>query len=1463
MGQEIVYCHKCQSRLIGSDFEKGKAFRLQNVTMCAECAKSFLDSLPPAERAALQPAPKASTSRIPVLRSPDPPSGRHRPMTDSTNLRTPAAPPAKKSPVPLILGIVGGVVAVGLIVAVAASGGSGRRPPPPDPNPGPGPGPTPPIVRDVRPSPEREKEARRLHEQAKSFAIANPNDFAGQLDRFRQAAFAADGTPIAEEVKRDFEIAQARLATRSREEGTRLDEKTAPLVAQGQFKEAVAAIEAARGSIGAPEAERRAAAVKEAARAKFNPLKAAGVEAKQRRKDADLAKAREQAAALGIDDLLREFDQAIAVAVPLPAPPPPRPDGPALPLYEDGLANGWQNWSWSSTVNLQATPAFEGAHAASFTPSKLAAGFYLANRTPVEADQYTAITFALRRMDENINVNVVIYTTERKDNINVSIPNLLGAPEVGAWKRYVVPLSTLGVEGKQINGFILQSYKVSSEPLFFVDSVALLRTTELPKPAVAATPAAKAYHDRFAKAAEHAVAREYVQATKLLEEALAAADPSVKPDAQADLEGFRAIQALLTDVTLALSKWPRGQNLAVDVYAPAGRRRVDEPVRRSGTHRAEIRDGAGTTGVEYGEIAAASLADLYLSRAKRTEAETRAAALFCALEGDFAAAKRLYPALPDRYKEAARPGPREAEAQKLFDEAEREHAAYATRAASIEKYAKLLADYKDTAFVRRNLASLSTRPDTIKEFFFSPGDLKPAGAFSFQRHAKGEVGWTVEEDVADKAQRKDHYVEAEFSAPAGSEYRGWVFVGACCVETFTFFLQVTELEAPDAYTPGAAAKCEPGSAFLTPVVPSLSFLKKFHVQHGGRKEPTRFDWIALPVLKFPTAGPKKIRIISDQEGFTAAAVFVSAQRRQPPLAAEAAELERARPEVPPDGGASARTGVILREVWTNLPGDSVATLTGAPAFKGKPNLTAVADSFASPRDWADAYGTRMRGYLYPPVTGAYTFWLNTDDEGKLWLSPDDSPSTKAEICHQPNAPGYGNWSGSAKSKPINLIKGRRYYIEAMQKEGGGSDYLLVGWQLPDGTMERPIPGKRLSAFLPGAEERLTVSLTAPSPGTVIPAPGPLTVQADVQGPGTVAKVEIFQGSTRIGEAKGSPPSLSWNAPAPGAYPLAARVTERGGKTIVSRPSLVTIGEISLYRAINLNGAEAIAVDDLAWQVGVLPDVAKVGTGYERQDVELRHPTDPARARMLRSSIAAREGTKVTLSGAPAGKYLVYLYAWEPDESPLPFDVAVNGKPVLSSHKFAGAGDWARLGPWPVEVADGKIEVASRAFAHFSGIEVWRLGVLPPPIPTERAKTEIIGGPGGGAFEEALEGNPMITGFRVTVHEKRHIKTIQALYGEQAGAVHGTPSADKHEILAKPGYAVGGLQVRGADRVLAFQVVFMRIAGPVLNPADRYESGWIVGNATDTMMLVGTGAPIVGLHGRRGGDSDAFGLIFMK
>lgn len=169
--------------------------------------------------------------------------------------------------------------------------------------------------------------------------------------------------------------------------------------------------------------------------------------------------------------------------------------------------------------------------------------------------------------------------------------------------------------------------------------------------------------------------------------------------------------------------------------------------------------------------------------------------------------------------------------------------------------------------------------------------------------------------------------------------------------------------------------------------------------------------------------------------------------------------------------ASSRGQTILREYWHNLDGSSVANLTGAPAYPSEPTGRDFPTLFESPNGWGDNYGTRMRGYVTAPTTGNYTFWIAGDDESHLFLSTDENPGNARLIARVLNWTGYRVWeeprdgnSAVQRSEPIPLVAGRKYYIESLQKEGGGGDHVSVGWRLPSGALERPIPGSRLNPF---------------------------------------------------------------------------------------------------------------------------------------------------------------------------------------------------------------------------------------------------------------------------------------------------------------------------------------------------------------------------------------------------------------
>ncbi len=163
------------------------------------------------------------------------------------------------------------------------------------------------------------------------------------------------------------------------------------------------------------------------------------------------------------------------------------------------------------------------------------------------------------------------------------------------------------------------------------------------------------------------------------------------------------------------------------------------------------------------------------------------------------------------------------------------------------------------------------------------------------------------------------------------------------------------------------------------------------------------------------------------------------------------------------GWLHAGTNGILREVYANLPGSAVVNLTGAAKYPASPDSDSIDPTFEAPVNFADNYGQRMRALLLPPQTGSYTFWISSDDQSVLYLSTSEDPAAKKPIAAVSGWTASREWSKEAgqKSAAIRLTNGFRYYVEAIQKEGGGGDSLAVRWQLPTGAIEEPIPAKRM------------------------------------------------------------------------------------------------------------------------------------------------------------------------------------------------------------------------------------------------------------------------------------------------------------------------------------------------------------------------------------------------------------------
>jgi hypothetical protein len=149
-------------------------------------------------------------------------------------------------------------------------------------------------------------------------------------------------------------------------------------------------------------------------------------------------------------------------------------------------------------------------------------------------------------------------------------------------------------------------------------------------------------------------------------------------------------------------------------------------------------------------------------------------------------------------------------------------------------------------------------------------------------------------------------------------------------------------------------------------------------------------------------------------------------------------------------------------------------------------------------------------------------------------------------------------------------------------------------------------------------------------------------------------------------------------------------------------------------------------------------------------------------------------------------------------------------------------------------------------------------------------------PGGLVGRKEFRDTPptggVLIGFNYAIHKlgpfgQEIIGYLQPIYltptGEKLGTGFGKAPAKPLTVKAKPGYAVGAVQVVGRGLVEGCAVTFMRIQGKGLNPADKYTAP-VFGRSLEGSPVLGDGRPIVGLFGKfleRGADEFlSFGLV---
>ncbi|BET66002.1 hypothetical protein ASA1KI_09200 [Opitutales bacterium ASA1] len=293
---------------------------------------------------------------------------------------------------------------------------------------------------------------------------------------------------------------------------------------------------------------------------------------------------------------------------------------------------------------------------------------------------------------------------------------------------------------------------------------------------------------------------------------------------------------------------------------------------------------------------------------------------------------------------------------------------------------------------------------------------------------------------------------------------------------------------------------------------------------------------------------------------------------------------------------------IVQEVWTGIPGWSVAHLLASPRFPNQPNYVGVLRGGLETVSGAEHdYGQRLRGYFVPPVDGDYVFHIASNNASELWLSSDAKPENKVQAARVATSTGQRSWFATTaqSSMPVTLRADRPVYLEVLHKEDSADDHLAVAVTLPGGVFEGPVPAHRL---LPWGEAAY------PGPSVVSAA----TATPSVVGRGLECELRVVArsagGATAltyrwevVGESPGpvvflpngseTADTASARFRRPGEYLLRVVVADAAGQTAESSVRVRVAETSATWRLRHFTAAEldAPGAEERLWGAGADPD----------------------------------------------------------------------------------------------------------------------------------------------------------------------------------------------------------------------------------------------------------------------------------
>jgi hypothetical protein len=351
-------------------------------------------------------------------------------------------------------------------------------------------------------------------------------------------------------------------------------------------------------------------------------------------------------------------------------------------------------------------------------------------------------------------------------------------------------------------------------------------------------------------------------------------------------------------------------------------------------------------------------------------------------------------------------------------------------------------------------------------------------------------------------------------------------------------------------------------------------------------------------------------------------------------------------------------GAITEKLFYNIGGGTtVADLTSNAKFinntPDKISYDTYFEMYAGadintppPGDLHNNAGCQIVGYFYPATSGDYTFYICADDGAALYLSTDDTAANKKLIAQETawsgaraytssgdgtetytnkNSSTFGGtqWpvkDPSGMGAKITLQAGKAYYIEALEKEGGGGEDLSVSI---DGVL--PIDGSMLSS-IDKTSGNLSIKTQPASLAVAEGSPATFTVVVDGTPPYTYqwknAGVDITDAT-----------NVSYTIPrayrADSGSTFSVAITGAAGPALTSTTATLTVNNDTA--GPNITGTSTTATFDTV--VVTFSEPVDPATGTNANNYKLTNPTTAVLSAALQAPAGSTGDNVVVLKTA--------------------------------------------------------------------------------------------------------------------------------------------------------------------------------------------------------------------------------------